>query len=66
MRAGQVYRIFISGKTLYKGKASSTGTAVRTVTVPTSTLTGTNKVWVSGYNSAGVRDFTVLTTVVVK
>jgi hypothetical protein len=36
------------------------------VTVPTSIGTGTKRVWVSGYNSAGNRDFTVLTTVVTK
>lgn len=65
MRAGQVYRIFIDGKRVYKGRASSTGTVVRTVTVPTSIGTGTKKVWVSGYSSSGVRDFKVLTTVLV-
>ena len=66
MRAGQVYRMFIDGVTVYKGNASSTGNAIRTVTVPKSISAGTKKVWVSGYNSAGDRDFQVVTTVIVK
>ena len=65
LRAGQVYRIFIDGVTVYKGTASSSGTAFRKVTVPASITPGTKKVWVSGYNSSGVRDFQVLTTVIV-
>ena len=66
LRVGQLYRIFIDGKTVYKGNVSSTGTAVRTVTVPTSIPKGTKRVWVSGYTSSGVRDFQVVTTVVIK
>ena len=63
LRAGQVYRIFIDGVTVYKGTVPSNGTASRTVTVPTSIGTGSKRVWVSGYNKAGDRDFTVLTNI---
>ena len=63
LRAGQVYRIFIDGLTVYKGTVPSTGTASRTVTVPTSIGTGLKRVWVSGYTSSGDRDFTVLTRI---
>jgi hypothetical protein len=63
LRSGQVYRIFIDGVTVYKGTVPSTGTASRTVTVPTSIGTGSKRVWVSGYDKAGVRDFTVLTNI---
>lgn len=34
--------------------------------VPTTIGTGTKRVWVSGYNKAGTRDFQVITTVIVK
>jgi hypothetical protein len=66
LRAGQAYRIFIDGKSVYKGTATSDGSAIRTVGVPTTIGTGTKRVWVSGYNKSGVRDFQVITTVVVK
>ena len=65
LRSGQVYRIFIDGVTVYKGTVPSTGTVSRTVTVPTTITAGTKKIWVSGYDSAGDRDFLVLTTVVI-
>jgi hypothetical protein len=63
LRSGQVYRIFIDGVTVYKGTVPSTGTVSRTVTVPTSIGIGSKRVWVSGYDKAGVRDFLVLTTI---
>ena len=63
LRSGQVYRIFIDGVTVYKGTVPSTGTVSRTVTVPKTIAVGTKKIWVSGYNSAGDRDFLVMTTV---
>lgn len=64
LRASQSYKIFIEGRAVYAGTATSGGTASRTVTVPKTTLVGpTQRVWVSGYNKSGVRDFQVLTTV---
>lgn len=65
LRAGQTYKIYVDGVSVYKGVASSAGTASRTVTVPRTTGTGTKRVWVSGYNKSGVRDFQVMTTVTV-
>ena len=66
MRGEQVYRIFIDGKRVYQGVTSSNGTATRTVGVPRTIPVGTRRVWVSGYNKAGTRDFQVITTVIVK
>lgn len=66
LRSGQPYRIFIDGTSVYKGTATSDGSAIRTVGVPKTIGTGTRRVWVSGYNKAGVRDFQVMTTVIVK
>jgi hypothetical protein len=67
LRAGQAYKIFVEGKSVYSGTATSDGSAIRTVTVPTSTPVGTGKrIWVSGYNKSGVRDFQVIGTVTVK
>lgn len=66
LRAGQAYRIYIDGVSVYKGTASSDGSAIRTVGVPSSIGIGTRRVWVSGYTKAGVRDFQVITTVIVK
>jgi hypothetical protein len=63
LRASQSYRIFIEGVSVYKGTATSGGTASRTVTVPKTIPIGTARVWVSGYNKSGVRDFQVMTTV---
>jgi hypothetical protein len=66
LRAGQAYKIFVEGKSVYSGTATSDGSAIRTVTVPTSTPVGTGKrIWVSGYNKSGVRDFQVIGTVTV-
>ncbi|MEV7396613.1 ubiquitin-like protein [Aeromicrobium sp. NPDC092404] len=66
LRAGQTYRIFVDGERAYTGKASRTGNAARTITIPKTAARGTAQVWVSGYTKAGVRDFLVRTTVVIK
>jgi hypothetical protein len=65
LRAGQAYKIYIDGISVYKGTTSSDGTAARTVTVPKTITAGTKRVWVSGYTKDGVRDFQVMTTVIV-
>lgn len=64
LRAGQTYRIYIGGKSVYKGTVGSTGKISKTVTVPSST--GAKTVRVSGYTKYGNRDFTVYTTITVK
>ena len=65
LRAGQAYRIYIDGVAVYKGTASSTGSVIRSVVVPRTIGTGIKRVWVSGYNRAGVRDFQVMVSITV-